>query len=132
MDPKAKGSAEPAAVLVADDDNEARETVAEILRHEGFHVVTARDGQDAVDWMSHSPRPAAILLDLSMPRMGGREVLKWLRRRRRFAAVPVCVMSAETDGIEGVALAVQKPLFMRRLTRVLEFLREAIQRPAVA
>jgi hypothetical protein len=64
--------------------------------------------------------------------MGGREVLKWLRRRRRFAAVPVCVMSAETEGIEGVELAVQKPLLMRQLTRVLEFLNEAIKRPAVA
>lgn len=132
MDSHPKEAAEPAPVLVADDDNDARETVADILREEGFNVVTARDGQAAVEWMSHSPRPAAILLDLSMPRMGGREVLQWLRRRSRFAAVPVCIMSAETEGFEGVALSVQKPLFMRRLARVLEFLNEAIKRPAVA
>jgi len=121
-----------APVLVADDDIDARETVADILRHEGFNVVTACDGQDAVEWMAHSPRPAAILLDLCMPRMGGHEVLQWLRRRRRFAAVPVCIMSAEPDATEGAALAVQKPLLMRRLARVIEFLNEAIKRPAVA
>ena len=128
-----KPTSEPSApVLVADDDKDARETVADILRHEGFNVVTACDGQDAVEWMDHSPRPAAILLDLSMPRMGGHEVLQWLRRHRRFATVPVCIMSAEPDHAEGVALAVRKPLLMPRLARVLEFLNEAIRRPAVA
>ena len=132
MDSNPNGLVDPPPVLVADDDNDARETVADILRHEGFNVVTARDGRDAVEWMSHSPRPAAILLDLSMPRMGGREVLQWLRLRRRFAKVPVCVMSAEPEGVEGVALAVQKPLLVRRLARVLEFLNEAIKQPAVA
>lgn len=121
-----------APVLVADDDSDARETVADILRDKGFNVVTACDGQDAVEWMDHSPRPAAILLDLSMPRMGGHEVLRWLRRHRRFATVPVCIMSAEPSATEGVALAVQKPLLMRRLARVLEFLNEAIRRRTVA
>lgn len=133
MAPKSEGTdARTAPVLIADDDSDARETVADILRDEGFDVVTAQDGQDAVEWMDHSPRPAAILLDLSMPRMNGREVLKWLRRHRRFAAVPVCIISAEPEGIEGVALAVQKPLVVSRLARVLEFLNNVIKRPAVA
>lgn len=121
-----------ATVLVADDDAAARETVADILRESGFRVVTARDGQAAVEWMRRSRRPIAILLDLSMPRMNGRDVLEWIRARRRLAAVPVCLISAEEDSVAGVKLAVRKPLLSRQLKTILSFIRglaESSRRP---
>lgn len=116
-------------VLMADDDTVARENVADILREHGFDVRTARDGQDAVEQMERSCKPCAILLDESMPRMSGREVLKWLRSRKDFASVPVCVVSSDATPLTGASLAVRKPLLMNGIARILDFLRSATTVP---
>ena len=123
---------ESAIVLVVDDDDNAREVLAQILRDEGFHVRSARDGVEALGLAALPPRPVAMLLDLSMPRMGGGEVLRRLRARRDLASIPVCIVSGDNDVPPGANLAVRKPLFVHRLVRVLSWLREcARQRPAV-
>lgn len=118
-------------VLVVDDDEEARECVAEVLRDEGFEVETAADGCEALEFVARSPPPRALVLDLSMPRMDGREVLKRLKAHESSADIPVCIVSAETTLPGSADLALQKPLLVHRLTHLLRWLHECARTSAV-
>ena len=61
----------PREILVVDDDRDIRETLAEILLHEGYHVEMAENGARAVELIKRGPAPALVLLDLMMPVMSG-------------------------------------------------------------
>ena len=65
-------------VLVADDEPSIRETAAFILECEGYRVVTAANGEDAFAAIRRE-RPAAVLLDVNMPRMDGFAVCRAVR-----------------------------------------------------
>jgi DNA-binding response OmpR family regulator len=82
-------------VLIADDDADIVRFVALNLRLEGFEVVVADNGQDALD-TALDARPALILLDTMMPRMDGYEVCSRLRDERPFAQVPVIMLTAKS------------------------------------
>ena len=101
-------------VLVVDDDLDIRETLQEILEHEGYDVATARNGADALV-RAKLLRPGFILLDLFMPVMDGAE----FRRRQlgdpEIADIPVVVVSAAVNledrvGALGVAASIEKPI----------------------
>jgi len=84
---------EATCVLVVDDQEDARASLAEILGMEGYAVATAADGQEALDYLRNNPPPSVILLDLMMPRMNG-----WEFRRRQLAdpalaQAPVVIVS---------------------------------------
>jgi len=66
-------------ILLADDDPSIASTLAPFLERAGFHVLTVSDGLAALDKV-HSHRPALVILDVLMPRMDGREVLRRIRR----------------------------------------------------
>jgi DNA-binding response OmpR family regulator len=82
-------------VLIADDDRDIVRFVALNLRLEGFDVVVANDGQDALD-MALDVRPSLILLDTMMPRMDGYEVCSRLRDQRPDAQIPVIMLTAKS------------------------------------
>ena len=82
-------------VLIADDDRDIVCFVALNLRLEGFEVVVANDGQDALD-MALDVRPSLILLDTMMPRMDGYEVCSRLRNQRPDAQIPVIMLTAKS------------------------------------
>ena len=66
-------------ILLADDDPSIADTLAPFLERAGFHVLTVSDGAVALDKV-HSHHPALVILDVLMPRMDGREVLRRIRR----------------------------------------------------
>jgi DNA-binding response OmpR family regulator len=66
-------------ILLADDDPSIADTLAPFLERAGFHVLTVSDGLAALDKV-HSHKPALVILDVLMPRMDGREVLRRIRR----------------------------------------------------
>jgi CheY-like chemotaxis protein len=83
-------------VLVVDDDTAIRESVADFLSDEGYHVLTASNGQDALALLRHSAgRPCVILLDLMMPIMSGAEFYTELEADSALASIPVVVISAD-------------------------------------
>jgi DNA-binding response OmpR family regulator len=82
-------------VLIADDDRDIVRFVALNLRLEGFEVVVANDGQDALD-KALDVRPSLILLDTMMPRMDGYEVCSRLRHQRPDAQIPVIMLTAKS------------------------------------
>ena len=80
-------------VLVVDDEPMVRETLGQVLCDEGYVVDLAVDGATALDRV-HAARPDAILLDLMMPGMNGRQFLQALRDVPAYANVPVLIMTA--------------------------------------
>lgn len=80
-------------VLVVDDEPMVRETLGQVLSDEGYVVDLAVDGESALECV-HAARPDAILLDLMMPGMNGRQFLQALRDVPAYANVPVLIMTA--------------------------------------
>jgi DNA-binding response OmpR family regulator len=83
-------------VLVVEDDHDARESFADVLEEDGYTVVQAMDGRQAEAYLSSNPPPAAIVLDLMMPRLDGWAVAA-LMRQGRLPQVPIVVVTAATD-----------------------------------
>jgi len=100
-------------VLVVDDEPMVRETLGQVLTEEGYVVDLAVDGETALERV-HAARPDAILLDLMMPGMNGRQFLQALREEPAYEAVPVLIMTA-VHGLEvnlamiGASEVVEKP-----------------------
>ncbi|MRG91014.1 response regulator [Polyangium spumosum] len=84
-------------VLVVDDNEDIRETMRDFLEEEGYHVVTAKNGADALsrlEQLEAGKLPCLMLVDLLMPVMDGVELIRRLRESARFAPVPVIAISA--------------------------------------
>jgi CheY-like chemotaxis protein len=81
-------------ILVVEDDQNIRLTLTELLRLEGFSVVTARDGDEGyLQAMAH--QPDLIITDLNMPILNGVELARMLRDQRgKIAGVPIIALSA--------------------------------------
>jgi two-component system alkaline phosphatase synthesis response regulator PhoP len=106
-------------ILVVDDEKRLRDLVQAYLTQEGFRVVTAADGQEAL-FVARHEKPDLIILDLMMPEMGGYE---FLRAHGKERDTPVIVLTAkleEDDKVLGLELGaddyVTKPFSMRELT----------------
>lgn len=99
-------------VLVVEDDEDVRAAVAEILEGEGYEVVVAANGREALDELVHVASPSLILLDLMMPVMGGPEFLRRLRAEwPRLKDVPVLVLTAvATEALPGTRGILRKPI----------------------
>ena len=80
-------------ILVVDDERNIREVVAAVLQDEGYDVRTAINGRRAIELLREG-RPALILLDVQMPELDGREVLRWARAQPALADTPVVMMSS--------------------------------------
>jgi|HubBroStandDraft_5_1064220.scaffolds.fasta_scaffold206099_2 CheY-like chemotaxis protein len=88
-------------LLLAEDNDDLRNQLAEALRAHGYDVHTAADGNEVVQMLDMvTEMPAVVLLDLVMPRVGGREVLRAMRSVGRARHVPVVVLS----GVGGTPL----------------------------
>jgi CheY-like chemotaxis protein/predicted transcriptional regulator len=90
-------------VLVIDDDSDIRNELAELLRDEGYQVVTAANGREALRALRHDVRPGLILLDLGMPVMDGSAFSAELRRDPALRDTPVVLLSGRGDARETAA-----------------------------
>lgn len=80
-------------VLIADDNEDSRELVKKILKKEGFEIIEAIDGEEAiVKAIAH--RPDLILMDISMPKIDGYEATRRLKERLDFKDVPIIALTA--------------------------------------
>lgn len=124
-----------AKILVVEDEPENRLLIGMILTTEGYQVIPAVDGADALARLASEP-PDLILLDLMMPQMNGFEVLERLRADPTTAPVPVIVLTAlaqERDIARAVSSGAQgyviKPFepdeLLKRIGQALGVRREA-------
>ncbi len=80
-------------VLVVDDESDIRQAVAEVLMDEGYQVVGACDGVEALA-KARAYHPEVVLLDLMMPRMDGWEFRRVQMHDPEVSRIPVVVLSA--------------------------------------
>ncbi len=117
-------------ILVVDDEPKLVRVVREYLEHDGYRVVSAGDGREALDRFRQE-RPDLVVLDLMLPELDGLEVC---RRIRRDSGVPIIMLTAraeELDELIGLELGaddyVAKPFSPRTLlARVRSVLRRAV------
>jgi PAS domain S-box-containing protein len=112
------------SILIVEDDAEIRQSLAEILREEGFKIAVASNGAEALRWLNTGLRPSVVLLDLMMPVMDG-----WEFRRRQLAnpaysSIPVVLLTGVEATVQAVeqlkALgSVTKPFTIEPLLRLL-------------
>ena len=81
-----------ATILFADDDADTCEMMKALLGFEGYEVIVARDGREAVE-IAQQTLPNVILLDLELPKLNGIRVAKSLKSDRRFEGTPIVIIS---------------------------------------
>ena len=119
-------------ILVVDDEPDAVELIEFNLKASGYEVVTATDGQEAIQ-KTRDVLPDLIVLDLMLPEVDGMEVCKILRRDGRTSAIPILMLTAkaaEIDRVLGLELGaddyVTKPFSPRELVlRIKRLLRSS-------
>jgi excisionase family DNA binding protein len=108
-------------VLIVDDDESFRETLREVVSDQGYGVLCAADGAEALELLrSHGgPQPSVIVLDLQMPNMDGLQFLQAQRRDPGLAPVPVIVVTAERRSDVGGAPVLRKPVDLAKLVHAI-------------
>ncbi len=80
-------------ILVVDDSPSVRRVVGNMLKQHGWEVQMARDGLEALELISQKP-PAAVLLDIEMPRMDGYELIATVRAQEQYRTLPMVVLTS--------------------------------------
>lgn len=104
-------------LLVIDDDTKLLASYRDLLSPYGFEVLTAPDGQDAIAIVENHPDILLVILDIAMPRMDGREWLRWFRGIRKESPVIVITgykVDAEDSEIKP-AVVLEKPFHVAEL-----------------
>ena len=106
-------------VLLVEDDPDIRDTVQDLLESEGYDVVPASHGRQALDFLAgvkKHAKPALVILDMMMPLVDGRHVLEAIRNNQSLSSVPVVVMSAVAhEKPAGAAAFLRKPFSLDTL-----------------
>ena len=119
-------------VLVVEDDQDNREMVLKVLKYNGYGVIEAVDGQEAIE-KAKTENPDLILLDLYIPKMDGYEVTRTLKGDQDLKHIPIIALTAHAmKGNREEALAagcdgyIAKPINVRELPQQIEqFLRRS-------
>jgi two-component system cell cycle response regulator DivK len=108
-------------ILVVDDNNDSRELVVKVLKNQGYEMIEAIDGEDALE-KAVSEKPDLILMDISIPKINGYEVTKRLKSIEEVKKIPVVALTAHAmrgdrvkaleAGCEGY---ISKPINVREL-----------------
>jgi len=121
-------------ILVVDDETTLRETLAEALEADGYRVVAAVDGREALEKF-RSEQPDLVLLDLMLPELSGVEVCRIIRAESGVPIVMLTARDSEVDKVVGLELGaddyVTKPFSLRELSaRIRALFRRAEQAAA--
>lgn len=120
----------PKTILVVDDSESLRKVVKAALERQGYRVLTAVDGEQALGVIGES-KPDLVLTDADMPAMGGHALCRVLKKAPRTRSVPVVIMSGElvedkdvVSGLESgaddyILKPLAMPVLMARLGAVL-------------
>jgi DNA-binding response OmpR family regulator len=116
-------------ILVVEDEPTLRETLVDALEADGFRVIAAADGREALERF-RADRPDLILLDLMLPELSGVEVTRIIRAESGVPIVMLTAKDSELDKVVGLELGaddyVTKPFSLRELTaRVRALVRRA-------
>jgi two-component system alkaline phosphatase synthesis response regulator PhoP len=106
--------------ILVDDEKDIVDLLSYNLSKEGFAVITARNGKEALEKVKQ--KPDLIILDVMMPEMNGLQVVQELKKEKKTAAIPVILLTAkgsETDEIVGLEVGaddyIVKPVKMGKI-----------------
>lgn len=116
-------------ILIVDDSKDIRNVYSQFLREEGFLIVSATDGQDALE-KAVKFQPDLILMDLSLPGIGGWAAIQRLKKSEETKHIPVVILTAHSldgantiikEGCEGFLIKPSLPDdLLREVVRVLQ------------
>lgn len=117
---------EPRKVLVVEDEPDAAEMFAEMMRVSGFEVSKTESSREAMALVARE-NPQVVILDVMMPDVSGLEVLKYMRKNPSLAHIPVILVSAKSlpadiqTGLQaGAAAYLTKPVGFHELKQAVE------------
>jgi len=109
----------PRTILVVEDNQDSRELVVKVLKNKGYQMIEAEDGEEAIQ-KALTEKPNLILLDISIPKIDGYEVVKRLKNMEEFRDTPIVALTAHamkgdrekfiSGGFEGY---ISKPINVR-------------------
>jgi CheY-like chemotaxis protein len=112
--------------LVAEDDPSILRLVKTVVEGEGYKVITARNGQEAIKLLFSGELFSAAIFDINMPHINGIELVKMMQTDSRSQKIPVIIMTAEqslnllSESYESGAVAfLPKPFTLVQLRRIL-------------
>ncbi len=95
-------------ILVVDDEMRMRKLVRDFLEKEGYEVLEAADGVEAMDQFYKDKNIALIILDVMMPKMDGWQVLREIRQTSKVPVIMLTARSEERDELQGFELGVDE------------------------
>jgi DNA-binding response OmpR family regulator len=101
-----EGSTEMATILVVDDEVEIADLVEIYLQNDGFNVIKAYDGVEALKCLKEHPEIMVIILDIMMPNMDGMEVCRQIRRNSNIPIIMLSAKASDMDKIMGFGTGV--------------------------
>lgn len=105
-------------IMIVEDEEKIRETVAEFLQAEGYETISAKDGEEALQLFGKK-QPDLVILDLMLPKVDGLEVCKELRQNSAVPVIMVTARNEEIDKLLGLELGaddyITKPFSLREL-----------------
>jgi len=111
-------------ILVADDETHILHVVSLKLRNAGFTVLTARDGQEALE-IAQQEKPDLIITDYHMPQLSGLELCQRLKRDRATSGIPAIMLTARGYHLDpndteqsGILRMLSKPFSPRQLLTI--------------
>lgn len=95
-------------ILVVDDESRMRKLIKDFLEREGYFILEAADGVEALDIFYETPDLAMVILDVMMPRMDGWAVCREIRERSTLPVLMLTARSEERDELKGFELGVDE------------------------
>jgi len=119
-------AANPKTVMIVEDEPDAAELFAEMMRVSGYHVLKAHASTPALRLIAQQ-KPDVVILDIMMPDISGLEILRYMRREADLARIPVVVVSAKSlpsdvqAGLDaGASIYLTKPVGFADLKNAVE------------
>lgn len=91
------------SILIADDDPEIADLLAIHLKKEGFHVIKAKDGEEAIELVEAQPVDL-IILDIMMPKMDGYETTRIIREKYNMPIIFLSAKTSDFDKVQGLVI----------------------------
>jgi DNA-binding response OmpR family regulator len=119
-------------ILVADDESHILHVVSLKLRNAGYRVVTARDGQEALE-LAQQERPDLLITDYHMPQLSGLELCQKLKQAAETSGIPAIMLTARGYHLEptdteknGILRMLSKPFSPRHLLATVNVVLEQV------
>ena len=95
-------------ILVVDDESRMRKLVRDFLEREGYEVLEAADGVEAMDIFYEEKEIALVILDVMMPKMDGWQTLREIRQSSQIPVIMLTARAEERDELQGFKLGVDE------------------------